>query len=151
MERRGGSQLQNATHHTHTCTCDTSGIVFYVNSNTGSVNVVTPYGIIGSDRSVRQIGLDKYSTLDDNATISEDLSNLRSTIKSGLFTDSQHDLITLPKAHLKMCGHTGGRRKCSCKGNCSTDTCGCRKHGVLCSSACKNCSPAKHACTNNGV
>lgn len=33
---------------------------------------------------------------------------------------------------------------CSCKGNCSTMSCGCKKHGLRCSDLCVNCQQAEN-------
>lgn len=50
-----------------------------------------------------------------------------------------HQLLPIPTADPPMPKQLLQQISCSCKGKCSTMSCGCRKHGLRCTDLCVNC------------
>jgi hypothetical protein len=114
-------------------------VVFIVNQQ-GGFCAVTENGILGSNGQRRWFNFGDYSVLDDDTTTSQDIRNIRESIKNGKFNEKLYKIISMHKAHSIMVGHVAnGRLKCSCKeGNCS-GRCGCRRAKRKCTSRCTCC------------
>ena len=129
-----------------------------------SVRLVIPEGIIGDKQSKTSIWFthDKYNLLDASSPLGPERRLLRQQILDKSFDPTKYKIISVREAHrvtyskhhsIKKHKTNFERRKikCNCKRlglQCKTNTCGCRKAGILCTHLCK-CN--KSDCMNRHI